>query len=164
MDLHELTIPVFAAYLENLAKIIEKAKRHAAKGKVPATALHAGRLAPDMYTFMQQIGYAYFMALETATNLSGAGAPKFTYDEKDLGELQKSLRRAAAFLKKIPKSKFKGADKKKVATFLIPNKKIPAKKYVLFLALPNFFFHVTTAYDILRHMGVPLKKDDYLGR
>lgn len=163
MNLYDITIPVFIKYLENLVRIIEMAKKHAAKKRISEAQLFSGRLAPDMYTFMQQIGYVYFMALETTTNLSGVPAPKFGYDEKSLAELQASLRRAIAFLKKVPKKAFANAEKKKVATFLIANKKIPAKKYVLYFALPNFFFHVTTAYDILRHKGVPLKKDGYLG-
>jgi len=78
-------------------------------------------------------------------------------------DLKLSLKRAIAFLKKIKPAEFNSVSKRKVKTFLYPKKKIGREQYVLMFALPNFFFHVTTAYDILRHVGVPLKKEDYLG-
>ena len=163
MNLYDVTVPIFSLYLENLVRIIGKAKRYAKKNKISEKRLFEGRLAPDMFTFMQQIGYAYFMALETTTNLSGTKAPEFDYGEKNLSELQKSLRKAISFLKSVPRGTFEGSEKKRIVTFLDPDAKINAQHYTLFLALPNFFFHVTTAYDILRHRGVPLGKDDYLG-
>jgi hypothetical protein len=115
-----------------------------------------------MYTLIQQVGYVYFMAFETVENLTGKKPPEFTYDEKNFKELKTSLKRASAFLKTIKPQDFKSR-KSGVKTFLHPKKKFSDTVYVRELALPNFFFHVTTTYDILRHLGVPLTKQKYLG-
>ena len=163
VSLYQTTIPVFVKYLSNLLKLIEKGNTHAAQKKISATRLLHAKLAPDMFTFTKQVQYSYFMALETAVNLSGRPMPKFAYDEKTVEDLKLSLKRAIAFLKKIKPAEFNSVSKRKVKTFLYPKKKIGREQYVLMFALPNFFFHVTTAYDILRHVGVPLKKEDYLG-
>lgn len=163
ITLYTITIPLFIRYLSNLVRILEKAKRFSVKNGVSEQQLVSGRLAPDMYTLVQQVGHAYFMALETTANLSGIEGPKLTYDEKSLGELQKSLRKVIAFLESCPERKFNTGDTKQVATFLHQGKKYSKREYVINLALPNFFFHVTTTYDILRHNGIPLGKDDFLG-
>ncbi len=160
---YDLTIPVFVHGLETLGKLLKKAKRHATHKRVSMQKLLTGRLAPDMYTFTQQVQYAYFMALETAVNLSGVPMPKtFAYKEKTAADLDREIKRAIRFLKAVKRGRY-GASKKGVQTFLNPKKKYKVSYYVTMLALPNFFFHVTTAYDILRHKGVPLKKGDYLG-
>jgi len=158
-----MTIPVFVRYLSNLADIIEKGEGYAAEKKLDVTILLNGKLAPDMYNFIKQVQYAYFMALEAAVKLSGRPMPKFTYDEKTLHDLQASLKRVIAFLKKIEPEEFSAVDEKQIETYLDTKKHYSAAHYVTLLALPNFFFHVTTAYDILRHLGVSLGKRDYLG-
>ncbi|MEP7162837.1 MAG: DUF1993 domain-containing protein [Candidatus Moraniibacteriota bacterium] len=164
-NLYEETIPIFIRFLGNLSTILDKGNRFAKrkKGRVSEKKLLEGRLAPDMYTFIQQIGYAYFMALETACNLTGKEMPVFTYDEKSVKELQTSLRRSIAFLRTIKPRDIASTRGKRMKTFLDPTERFSREMYVRTLALPNFFFHVTTAYDIFRHLGVPLKKDDYLG-
>ncbi|MEK7604209.1 MAG: DUF1993 domain-containing protein [Patescibacteria group bacterium] len=161
--LYEVSIPVFIRSLESLRKIVRKAARYAPRKKIKMSTLLTARLAPDMYTLTQQVQYAYFMALETAVNLSGRPMPQdFKYDEKTLTELDHSLKKAIAFLKTItPRSC--ASTTGTVKTFLHPTKKFKKDFYATQLALPNFFFHVTTAYDILRSKGIPLKKDDYLG-
>jgi len=161
--LYEATIPVFILYLSNLERIIKKAKRFSKRHSIPEKRLVEGTLAPDMYNFIQQVGYAYFTALETTTNLTKTQAPQFDYNEKTFSDLQKSLRRTIIFLKGRPRNSFRGATARQVETFLDPGKKHHTQDYVLKLALPNFFFHITTAYDILRHLKIPLVKDDYLG-
>jgi uncharacterized protein len=162
-SLYEVTIPVFTHFLGNLRGILNEGKRLTKKGAVREEVLITARLAPDMYTFTQQIGYAYFMALEAATILSGKDMPVFTYDEKNVKELDASLARAIAFLKTVRPAHFKKSERKRVKTFLHPTKRFARETYVYTLALPNFFFHVTTAYDIFRNQGVPLRKEHYLG-
>jgi hypothetical protein len=156
------TVPVFIRFLGNLENVLDVAQKYAAKKRVSERKLVEGRLAPDMYTLAQQVGYAYFMAFEVVENLSGNKSPEFTYDEKTIKELRASLKRAVTFLKTV---KAKDMRKKRggVKTFLHPKKAFREETYVRELALPNFFFHVATAYDIMRHLGVPLKKNDYLG-
>ncbi len=164
MTLHTITIPVFARYLANLSIVLKKGARHAAKKKWSDKKLLGLRLAPNMYNLTQQIQYAYFTALEAAVNLSGRPMPEFAYDETTTRELQKSLSRTIAFLKTIRPKELERGRGKKVGTFLLsPKQRIMKEQYATTLALPNFFFHVTTAYDILRHAGVAIGKDDYLG-
>lgn len=162
---YQETIPVFVHYLGVLAKLIERGAKHARKTPgLSEEKLLAGRLAPDMFTCTQQVGYAYFMALEAACNLSGHAMPQFTYDEKSVRELRASLKRVILFLESIKPSEMRHSEKRRMKTFLDPKATFSRDEYVRLLALPNFFFHVVTAYDILRHLGVPLKKDHYLDR
>ncbi len=161
--LFEATIPVFIRFLHNLDAILSAGERYVAEGKISEQALLDGKLAPDMYNTIQQVGYAYFMALETVTNMTGKAAPEFGYDEKSIGQLHESLGRVTTFLRTIKPEDFADADGKEVKTYLSEDKTFPPDIYVRELAVPNFFFHVTTAYDILRHLGVPLTKQDYLG-
>lgn len=160
----DTSIPVFVHGLENLLKILTKGKRHAAKKRLSMETLLHAKLAPDMYNLIQQVQYAYFMALEAACNLSGRKMPEdFKYEEKTLGDLEKNTKMAISFLASIKPKELKDAGKKRITTFLDPKAKFKSEFYITELAVPNFFFHVTTAYDILRHKGVPLTKDDYLG-
>jgi hypothetical protein len=161
--LYEETIPVYSHFLENLLTIINKAERFAKQKKVPIGDFFSGRLAPDMYTFAQQVQYAYFLALDGASNLSGKKAPDFTYDEKTITELKKSLRRTITYLSTITHRDFIGAEKKKIPVFFDKKRLLSARTYVSYLGLPDFFFHYTTAYDIVRHLGVSIGKNDYLG-
>jgi hypothetical protein len=161
--LHDATIPVFTLFLENLRGILKEGKRHMKRRKMREEACITARLAPDMYTLTQQVGYAYFMALEAATVLGVKNMPTFTYNEKSFKELDASLARAVAFLKTVRPRDFKKSERMRVKTFLAPTKRFSREAYVYTLALPNFFFHVTTAYDIFRNQGVPLKKEHYLG-
>ncbi|TSC68786.1 MAG: hypothetical protein G01um101456_508 [Parcubacteria group bacterium Gr01-1014_56] len=164
MTLYAITIPVFARYLTNLSAILKKGARHAAKRKWGDKKLLSMRLAPDMYNLTGQVQYAYFTALEAATKLSGRPSPEFAYDEATVKELQKSLSRTIAFLKTIKPNELEQGRGKKVGTFLLsPKQRVTKEQYATALALPNFFFHVATAYDILRHAGVTIGKDDYLG-
>ena len=162
-SLYDSTIPVFVKFLGILLKLTGKGESFAKRKKRTEKFLLEARLAPDMFTYTQQVQYAYFMALETATVLSGRPMPEFAYDEKTVKELKKSLARAIAFLKTVRPKELATAHKKKIKTFIDPKKRFAAVHYVHMLAIPNFFFHVTTAYDILRHLGVSIGKDDYLG-
>ncbi len=162
--LYAETIPVFIRFIVNLRAIIAKGENYLITNGVSLTEsdLLEAKLAPDMYSFTKQIGYMYFMALETAVNLTGREMPKFTYDEKSLAELKDSLLRVEEFLKSIREEEIND-DLKEIKTFLDETETFSSEIYVRELALPNFFFHMTTAYDILRHLGVPLGKDNYLG-
>ncbi len=156
-------VPVFIQFLGNLSAVLDKSHKHLGR-KLGEKKLVEGRLAPDMYNLRQQVGYAYFMTLESMSNLTGKQGPKFTYNEKNIKELRTSLSRTIKFLKTIKPKDFAVSGGKRIKTFLLnPTQKVSRDKYIHELAIPNFFFHVTTAYDILRHLGAPIGKDDYLG-
>lgn len=161
--LYASTIPVYIRFLTNLLLIIAKAERFAKKNKLSTVKLINSRLTPDMFTFKQQIQYAYFSALEGAKHLSSKKPPVFTYDEKTLLDLKKSIKKTILYLKTIKPIHFKDAHTKKPPVYYNPKKLLPALIYVQTFNLPNFYFHYTTAYDILRHRGVKIGKTDYLG-
>lgn len=163
ISIYEITVPVFIRSMSNLLKLMAKAEQHAKHKKFDLPVFLSGRLAPDMYNFNQQIQYVYFLAFDAVSGLTGKKAPLFKYDEKTMDDLKKSLKRAIAFLKTVKQKDFVGSDKKKVPLFFAPKKLIPAKKYLATLALPDFFFHYTTAYGILRHLGVDIGKADFIG-
>ncbi len=164
LSLYEITIPVFIHHLQILKKVLEKGERYGKKKRWSQKKLLEAQLAPDMFSLRKQIQYSYFMALEATTILSGREMPKgFAYNEETIENLKKSLAQTVLFLKKIRPNEFEGREKKKVKTFLHSKKQFGIREYALELALPDFFFHVTTAYGILRHLGVSLQKDDYLG-
>ncbi len=165
--MYEATIPVFIRSLTNLLKIMEKAERHAKKRMQNPSALLKRRLYVDMFNFTKQVQYSYFMALDAAGNLTGVPAPKFAYDEKTMAELKKSLKLVVKYLKTIKQEDVKKYERKlvkmRIPVFFDPKQTLIPKDYVHNFALPNFFFHYVTAYDILRHSGVPIGKKDYLG-
>ena len=161
--MYEATIPVFIRSLENLIKIMEKAERHAKKRMTNPSALLKKRLYVDMFNFTKQVQYSYFMALDAVSNLSGIPSPKLSYDEKSMAELKKSVRLVIKFLKSVKPEDIDLRNKKRIPVFFDPKQTLLPADYVQNLAVPNFFFHYVTAYDILRHNGIPLGKKDYLG-
>ena len=161
-NLYDATIPAFVRGLRNLRSWLKKSETHAGEAGTPMSEFLEARLAPDMHNLIQQVGYAYFTALEAAQNLSGKASPEMGYDETTAGELSDSIDRVVAHLESIRPEDVEKTAPKEVETFLVPDKKVRVDKYVQRLAVPNFYFHVVTAYDVLRHKGVPLGKADYL--
>lgn len=161
--LYDESIPVFIKYLGNLIKLIEKTEAHARKHKIPINSFLKKRLHKTMFAFREQVGYAYFIPLELTEKITGKKIPAFGYDETSMSELKTSLRRAISFLQSIKPKDFKGTPGTKIRLFLDTKRKVDASHYVREIMMPDFFFHYTTAYDILRHSGVAVGKSDYLG-
>lgn len=163
-QLYSNTIPVILPALLNMRTMLKKAARHAKSKKSNPKRFLAGRLAPDMFTYTEQIQYACFMALEMAAPLSGKTPPTLPYDEVSFDDLVKSLDTTIAYLQKITVRDFEKTRVKKMTLFYDRKKSFMPAQYVERIGIPNFFFHTVIAYGILRHLGVPLGKDDYLGR
>lgn len=160
--LYDTTIPVFVHGLNRIRAFLLKAEQHADDKGLAMKELLEARLAPDMFNLTQQVGYAYFMSLEAAGNLSGKTPPEMGYDEKSASDLYASLEQVVRFLKSVGPADIEDSATKEIETFLSPEK-VRLHRYVHYFALPNFYFHVVTIYDILRHNGVPLRKPDYIG-
>lgn len=161
--LYDITIPAFRRGLTNLRAWLAVAERHAERTGTRTNDLLDARLAPDMYGLTQQVGYAYFTALEAVENLAGIPQPAMSYEETTVDELYASIDRAIDHLERIEPADIDESPAREVETFLRPDRKIAVQEYVTRFALPNFYFHIVTAYDILRHRGVPLGKADYIG-
>jgi uncharacterized protein len=164
ISMHALSIDIFTHVLGNLSAILEKGAALAAAKKFDPSVLVASRLAPDMLPLARQVQIACDIAKSGAARLAGVEAPRFEDNEKTIEELRTRIARTIDYLKTIPASAFEGAEERDI--------KVPAGERTLefkglaFLqrwALPNVFFHVTTAYNILRHNGVEIGKRDYLG-
>ncbi|WEK50996.1 MAG: DUF1993 domain-containing protein [Candidatus Kaistia colombiensis] len=162
LSIYEVSIPVFVRSFGNLRAILDKA---AAQGAVDGTdpqRLVDARLAPDMLPLAGQIQRASDTAKGAGARLAGVDNPGFADTEATIAELKARIDRTVEFLTSIPPAAFDGSETR---TISMRNGalQLDGKTYLLRHALPNFFFHVTTAYDILRHNGVALGKADYLG-
>lgn len=157
-------LPTLKHTLGSLAHILDKAQAHAEARKFDPAALTQFRLAPDMLPFTRQVLIACDAAKNGVARLSGLEAPKFDDTESSFPELKERVQKTLDFLAKVPAGGLDGSEAKSI-TFPVGRDKtrtMTGEDYLRHWMLPNFFFHVTMAYAILRHNGVELGKTDYL--
>lgn len=162
---YDLVIATMLRSLRNLDAIVRKAEDHAAADPNldPATLMQA-RLYPNMRPFVFQIQVATDTAKGAAARLSGRPVPSWPDEEKSFGDVHERLGKAIDYLSGFSAEDFNGAEDRAIELKLGPHHvKFNGTGYISTFALPNFFFHVTTAYAILRHNGVPIGKTDFLG-
>jgi len=163
-SIYDASIPTMIRSLTNLSKIMDKAVAQAKAGNMPLSALLEARLAPDMHPFPNQIQIASDAAKGCAARLAGVDAPAMPDTEKTFPELQARLAKTIEFLRSVPSAKFAGAEDRTITlNFPGGEMKFSGRDYLTGFALPNFFFHVTTAYGLLRHKGINIGKMDFLG-
>ncbi|MDF2997556.1 MAG: hypothetical protein K0R27_3193 [Xanthobacteraceae bacterium] len=164
LSIHDVSVPVFVRAFGNLSAILDKAVEHAKANGLDEAELIEARLAPDMLTLAGQIQRASDSAKGAGARLTGGENPSFPDTETTFPELQARIARTVDYLNSLPPAAFEGAGERDV-TLNVRRQPVTMKgsTYLLTFALPNFFFHVTTAYDILRHKGVGIGKTDYLG-
>ncbi|MEO5867082.1 MAG: DUF1993 domain-containing protein [Sphingomonas sp.] len=163
-DLYDLTVPVFIRNFANLSAILAKGEAFAGeKGIAPETLLNA-RLIEDMAPLTRQVQIASDTAKLCAARLAAIDAPVMPDEEASFAELQARIDQTTAFLKSVPRDAVTGKEAAPI-TLTFPNGSMDfvGIDYVLGFALPNFFFHVTTAYALLRAKGVQIGKRDFLG-
>jgi len=164
ISMFQASIPVFIHKLNNLAAIVDKAAAFAAAKKIDDAVLVGYRLAPDMLPFSTQIQIACDMVKGCGARLAGIDAPKFDDNEKTLPELKARIEKTIAFLDTLKAAQIDGTDEKAVEVkFPSVTFNFAGLGYLNNFVLPNFYFHMTTAYAILRHAGVELGKQDFLG-
>jgi len=165
LSIHEISVPVFVRMLEHLAGILDKASAHAGAGNADPAALLASRLASDMYPLVEQVRIAVDAATDGAARLAQVEPPAFAGAEDSFPALQARIQGALVFLRALEPARFEGAENRAVSwSFRGGAISVGGAQYLLNHAMPKFYFHVTTAYAILRHEGVPLKKGDYMGK
>ena len=163
--LYDASIPVFLRGFGQLSGILDKAVAHAEVKKIDPSVFINARLAPDMYTLAGQIQTASDAAKFAGARLAGVEAPSFPDDEKSFDELQQRIAKTVAFLKGIDPSAIVGQEGREIVLKRQTGDiHLTGATYLQGLALPNFYFHIVTAYDILRHNGVEIGKSDYLGK
>jgi hypothetical protein len=155
----------FLQTLGALSKILDKAAAHCEAKKIDPAALLTMRLAPDMFTFTKQVQITCDFAKNTMGRLTGE-PPKFPDEEKSFAELKARIAKTVEYVKGFTPAQIDAAADKDVTFPIGPQQTMTLKgaEYLVGFALPNFYFHATTAYDILRHCGVELGKRDFLGR
>jgi hypothetical protein len=163
LSMYEASIPGFVNMLNSLSAILDKAAAFAEARKIDPLVLTGGRLAPDMFPLAKQIQVATDAVKGAAARLAGVETPSYPDTETTIPELKDRIAKTVAFLAGIDKAKFDGAEDRTVAIKMGPNDvQFPARVYLFEFVIPNFYFHVTTAYAILRQDGVEIGKQDFL--
>src|SRR3990172_9886550 len=162
--MYQASIPVMTRMLGNLKRILKKAEKHATAKKFDPSVLLNARLAPDMFALTRQIQIASDSAKGCAARLSGAKIPVYKDTEKNFQQLYQRLDKTIAFLKKADKKAIEGSENREIVLqFPSMTVKFNGMDYLTGFVLPNFYFHIMSAYTILRHNGVEIGKRDYLG-
>ena len=161
---YDLSVAFFKKNLENLDGLITKAEGFVAEGKVAESEIIDARLASDMFPFVKQVQIATDNAKGACARLAGIDAPVMEDSETTLAALHERIHATIAFLDTLQPAQFVGAGERDVWVKYFPGKHFEGKEYLLEYAIPNFLFHVTTAYGILRAQGVAIGKGDFIGR
>ena len=164
LSMYHASVPVFIRALSNLADILKKAEAHCAANKIDPAALLSFRLYPDMFNFTKQVQVACDHAKNGAARLAGVEAMDFPNTEQSFAELIARIYKVVSYLQTLSPEQIDGSEARDITVQRGETvNTYKGQEFLLQRALPNLFFHITTAYDILRHNGVPLGKKDYLG-
>ena len=163
MSMFRASVPVFLQMLPALSAILDKAAAHAAAKKIDPQVFCEARLYPDMFPLARQVQIATDFAKGACARLAGVDPPKYADTEKTLDDLKARIAKTVDFIKEFKPSQIDGSEEREISIVLGGQpQKYKGEAYLISLVLPNFFFHVTTAYAILRHNGVELGKQDFM--
>jgi uncharacterized protein len=161
----EASTPRFVAGLRNLSAFLSKAQAHAAEHKWDDNVLLQARLFPDMFPLVRQVQITCDTARGAVARLADVEVPRYEDTETSFEELQARIQKVIAFIEQVDGSKLEGSESRPIQLKLrVGDLHFVGNQYLLGWAWPNFHFHMTTAYAILRHNGVPLGKMDFLGK
>lgn len=164
ISMYEASVPVFSARLKALSKVLSIAEKNAAERKIDPQVFVTARLAPDMFALARQVQIATDHAKGAPSRLAGRDVPKYDDSETTFADLQARIDKTLAHLATFSAADIDGSDEKTINLKLGGHEmSLSGLRYLLDVAMPNFYFHVTTAYAILRQNGVPLGKMDFLG-
>jgi hypothetical protein len=165
LSLYQVSVPQFVRMFGNLSAILDKAVAYAEAKKIDPNVLLSARLAPDMHPLTRQVQIASDAAKGCVARLAGVDIPSFPDTESSFAELQARIAKTLDFIKSLTPAQIDaGEGREVVLKFPGAELKFKGEDYLLHFVLPNFYFHVTTAYAILRHNGLDVGKMDYLGR
>ena len=164
LSMYRASVPVFKQMLRNLDAILDKAAAHATARKIDPNALLQARLSPDMFHLTRQVQIASDQAKGIAARLAGQEPPKFEDSEASFADLKARIAKTLAFLDGLQPAQIEGSEDREIS---LPvggqTVKFKGSDYLLGFGLPNFYFHVTTAYALLRHNGIEVGKRDFIG-
>ena len=163
--MYQASAPRFANILRNLSALLDKAEAHCAAKKIDPIALTTYRLYPDMFPLTRQVQIACDTAKCAVARLAGVDIPKHEDTEQTFADLKARIAKTLDFVESVSASKIDGSDEKEVVLAMRSGeRRFKGVQYLLGHAYPNFYFHVTTAYNILRHNGVEVGKADFIGK
>jgi hypothetical protein len=165
LSMYSASVPVFQKMLRALGAVLEKAEAHAQQHKIEANALLQARLYPDMFPLVGQVLIATDFAKGASARLAGQEVPRYEDNEQSFAELQQRITKTLGFIETLDRAAFDTAAERAITHGAGERARHfeRGEDYLTAFVLPNFFFHVTTAYAILRHNGVPIGKRDFLG-
>lgn len=164
MSMSNASIPVFEVGLNALSALLDKAEAYAGAKRIDPAVLLNTRLFPDMFAFVRQVQAACDQAKNAGARLAGIDPPKYEDNEKAIGELKARIARTIAFVKSLDTEKIDASADREITLPLGPQTgHMKGADYLNYFALPNFHFHLATAYGILRHCGIEIGKRDFLG-
>ncbi len=165
ISMYQTSVPVFVQFLSSLSAVLDKAAAFAEAKKIDQSVLLDTRLAPDMFPLVRQVRAATDHAVNAGGRLSGTDLPTFSNTEATIPELKDRIAKAIDFLKGLEPAQIDGSENKEIK-ITFPSgavREFTGQSLLLTNSLPNFFFHCTTAYDILRQSGIELGKRDFMG-
>jgi hypothetical protein len=164
LSMYQASVPVFLHTLTALSAVLDKAAAHAAQRKIEPAVLLSTRLFPDMFPLVRQVQLTADFAKGASARLAGVEVPKFADTEATFDELKARIAKTVDFVKSLKPAQIDGSEEREI-TIPIGGKpqSFKGQPYFLHFALPNFFFHAATAYDILRQCGVEIGKRDFIG-
>jgi uncharacterized protein len=164
LSMYSSSVPVFVHYLKSLSAILKKGADHAADKKIDEKVFTGARLYPDMFPLTRQVQIACDVAKGCGARLAGIEVPKYEDNEVTFAELQARIEKTISFLQSIPESAINGSEQKTIKLQAGQRElEFVGEHFLRNWALPNVYFHITTAYNILRHNGVAVGKMDFLG-
>ncbi|MCK9395716.1 MAG: DUF1993 family protein [Methylobacter sp.] len=164
LTMYQASIPAFVRMLDNLSAILDKAAAHAEAKKIDPAIFVNARLAPDMFPLSRQVQIATDMVKGCAARLAGIEVPRYEDNETTFADLQARIAKTKAFIESVSASQIDDSENRQI-TLKFGSKELSflGQAYLLNFVLPNFHFHLTTTYAILRHNGVEIGKKDYTG-
>ena len=164
-SMSQASLPIFEIGLNALSAVLEKAEAYAKARKFDATALLNSRLAPDMFALTRQVQIATDQAKNASSRLAGVEPPRYEDNETTIEQLRARIAKTVAYVKTLDPKKIDGSADREITFPLGPTDKghMKGDNYLNHFVLPNFYFHLTAAYAILRHCGIELGKRDFLG-
>lgn len=165
LGMYESSVPVFSRMLKNLSAILDKAQAHAEAKKIDPSALLTARLYPDMFPLARQVQEATKHVTWACALLSGGEKPDYPIIEGGFDDLKRRIAEAIEFAQSFKPEQFEGSEERRMILKLtLRTLDMPGRALLTNFSLPNFYFHMTTAYGILRHCGVEIGKLDFMGR
>ena len=164
MSMYQASVPAFLQMLSSLSAILDKAEAFAPERRIDPAVLLGWRLAPDMFPLVRQVQIATDQAKGCCARLAGVEIPKYADDETTFADLKRRIARTIDFVQGFKPGDIDGSEEREISlTAGSRELRFNGQQYLVSFVLPNFYFHVTTAYGVLRHCGLPIGKRDFMG-